>query len=125
VILKDVSISSEIDDIQQAIVSSMSLDQNSAKGDPFLISDFANYIGKTVELQRNSDGKYFRGILESVKVDIEPFTKLKLQGVSYLIKLKEYDEDFLIVAEGIEYNTNNPQKYYFAIDNKIIWRIVF
>lgn len=123
--LKDVSISSEFNEIQQAVMSRQSLHPQLPQSDVFLIVDFEENIGKSVELQRNSDGEFFRGILESVKIDIEPFNVEHLGEAMYLIKIQGYDHVFEIAAESIDYNPNYTKKYYFKVNNLPVWRIVF
>lgn len=123
--LKDISISSEQIEIVQAVMNSTTRYPNAAKSDVFLIGDFEDNLGEKVELQRNSDGKYFKGTLESVKIDISPFMEEKLKNVLYLIKLKEFDEIFEIQADSIEYNREYQKKYYFEVKGIIEWRIVF
>lgn len=123
--LKDVSIQSEYLEIYEAVTEDSWFDSGQNKSDTFLIADFRENIGKCVELQRNSDGTYFDGTLESVKVDVEPLINNNSDSVLYLIKFKEYDEIFKIKATMIEYNTNYLKKYYFHLDGTIKWRIVF
>lgn len=123
--LKDVSIVTQEIEIHQAITASRTDYPNAPKGDVFLLGDFKDNLNRKVELQRNLDGKTFEGTLESIKIDIDPFTKDEWNSILYLIKLKEINTPFEIQSDSIDYNQNYQRKYYFKIKNNIEWRIVF
>ncbi len=122
-ILKDISIESEFAELNGAVFQDSTL--NHAKSDVFLLVDFHENIGKSIQLQSNSDGETFAGKLESVKIDIDALTNPNSGSVLYLIKLEGYNSDFQINADSIEYNKNYLKKYYFKLDDHITWRIVF
>lgn len=96
-----------------------------SKYDPFLLEDLEMYTGKYIELLRASDNKYFDGKLEYCKIDIDPIYKKDISKVLYKFKLENYPDEISFEAETIQPNYGHPRKYYFNINDKPIWRIVF